>query len=208
MVFFIVYLTESFSVHRMKNVLYFLNLEIVVCLSSLSFCFGLYFVPFKWQMCSLCSFFFQTRFFKLYLCFLYCFCFHMPLLWIIPHIWARCSFKPPSFSTIPSMISWVYLYGLSILKSPLGKVCEMFVLFKKRGICLIKELGIGCECLKIPYHAFLGLIIAFGGTTRIGLHACLLEKTPYYSRSVNFCKTNFSIFQNCSDLNHVTWRQL
>ena len=28
---------------------------------------------------------------------------------------------------------------------------------------------------------FLGLIIAFGGITRMGLHACILKKTPYYS---------------------------
>ena len=29
--------------------------------------------------------------------------------------------------------------------------------------------------LKLSYHASLGLLIAFGGTTRIGLHACMLE---------------------------------
>ena len=27
--------------------------------------------------------------------------------------------------------------------------------------------------LKFPYHAYLGLIFAFGGTTRIGLQACV-----------------------------------
>ena len=36
----------------------------------------------------------------------------------------------------------------------------------------------GCtniHTLKIPHHAILGLITAFGGTTRIGFHACMLE---------------------------------
>jgi hypothetical protein len=41
---------------------------------------------------------------------------------------------------------------------------------------------------------FLGLIIAFGGTNRIGLHDCVLKNTPYYSHTVHFCKTNISVF--------------
>ena len=33
----------------------------------------------------------------------------------------------------------------------------------------------GTTSITIPYHTFLGLITAFGGTTRIGLHACMLK---------------------------------
>ena len=55
--------------------------------------------------------------------------------------------------------------------------------------------------LKIPYQDFLGLIILFGGTTRIGLNAG--RNTPYYSHTVNFCKIEFSIFQKHAVLYHI-----
>jgi hypothetical protein len=35
--------------------------------------------------------------------------------------------------------------------------------------------GMGPAALQIPYHAFLGFVIALGGTNRIGLHACMFE---------------------------------
>ena len=54
--------------------------------------------------------------------------------------------------------------------------------------------------IAISCFAFLGLIIAFGGTTRIGLHACRL-KIPFIILTLNFCKTNFR-----SDLYHVALR--
>ena len=49
--------------------------------------------------------------------------------------------------------------------------------------------------LKIPYHVFLALIIAIGGTTRIGLHAFMFEIIIIinYSLTVYICKTNFRV---------------
>ena len=51
--------------------------------------------------------------------------------------------------------------------------------------------------LKIPYHAFLGLIIAFGGTSRLGLHACMLE---ILQRSLGGQDSDFS---NLAGVKHV-----
>ena len=39
---------------------------------------------------------------------------------------------------------------------------------------------------------FLGIIITFGVTTIIGLHAWMLEMSPYYTHT-HLCKTNFKL---------------
>ena len=57
--------------------------------------------------------------------------------------------------------------------------------------------------LKIPYHPFLGLIIALGGTSRIGLHDCILQIRLIIPTLFISAKNDFSIFQKRSGLYHV-----
>ena len=57
------------------------------------------------------------------------------------------------------------------------------------------KVGSDLWVLKIPYHAVLGLVIAFWGTTRIGLHAWMLE-ILLIILTVLFCKT-FFCFVSC-----------
>ena len=60
--------------------------------------------------------------------------------------------------------------------------------------------------LKIPFHAFLGLIIAFEGITRIGLHACRLEIPLIILTLFISAKTISESFKYWSDLYHVSLR--
>ena len=68
---------------------------------------------------------------------------------------------------------------------------------------LWRHRGAGTSPAAPPYHASLGLITAFGDTTRIGLHACQLEIHLVISTLFNFRKTKLSIFQKHSVLCRV-----
>ena len=56
------------------------------------------------------------------------------------------------------------------------------------SILLVSRQTLKDNPLKIPYQAFLGLIIAFGGSTSLGSHAYMLKNTPFSFHTVHYCK--------------------